>query len=341
MNHPNISIIIPVYNVEPYLRQCLDSVSNQSLKGIEIICINDGSTDNSLNILKEYASKDKRIRILDVKNGGQGLARNRAIKEASGEYLGFVDSDDWIDPTMFHDLYECAKKFDADVTICEIAHYNSHNGIISQPEWLKLPIDNKFDDKFFKWEDILEVGFQINSGPVNKIYRNHFIRQRNIEFSTGLYYEDILFVYKSLINAKRICLVRKPLYLYRYSRPGSISSDTGKKQFDIFVVLNQLQKSIEKIEKYEQIKIFFYKYKFDQYLSHFRKVNKEYKKEFRDRMKTEFNNSEKEIQEHLFACNVRLKMGIKYGFFFYLGYEYLENIQLWLNRKLFGHSFKR
>ena len=100
-SNPKVSIIIPVYNVEQYLPKCLDSIINQTLKDIEIICINDGSIDNSLSILKEYASKDDRIIIIDKENEGQGIARNLGIKKAKGKYIGFVDPDDWVDIQMF------------------------------------------------------------------------------------------------------------------------------------------------------------------------------------------------------------------------------------------------
>ncbi|MBL0052071.1 MAG: glycosyltransferase family 2 protein [Bacteroidetes bacterium] len=109
MSGAKVSVIIPVYNTELYLNKCLDSVINQTLKEIEIICINDGSKDSSLDILKAYAKKDDRIIIIDKKNGGQGLARNIAIKKATGEYLGFVDSDDWIAHDMFEKMYSSAK----------------------------------------------------------------------------------------------------------------------------------------------------------------------------------------------------------------------------------------
>ena len=103
---PKVSVIIPVYNVEKYLRQCLDSVVNQTLKDIEIICIDDGSTDNSLNILKEYAQKDNRIKIISKKNGGLSSARNAGLKFATGEFVGFVDSDDYIERETYENAVE-------------------------------------------------------------------------------------------------------------------------------------------------------------------------------------------------------------------------------------------
>ena len=116
MSSPKISVIIPVYNTEKYLRQCLDSVVNQTLKDIEIICINDGSTDNSLQILNEYASSDNRIKLINlIANKGVSFARNFGIRLSKGRYIGFVDSDDWIDLSFYENLYLTTKKQDSDI----------------------------------------------------------------------------------------------------------------------------------------------------------------------------------------------------------------------------------
>jgi glycosyltransferase involved in cell wall biosynthesis len=340
MKQVKISVIIPVFNVELYLRQCLDSVINQSLQEIEILCINDGSTDHSLSILKEYATKDDRIRVIDKENEGQGVARNIAIKQATGEYLGFVDSDDWIEANMFQALYTSAKTFDSDVTLCEYQHFDQDTGIISQADWHKLPIDVKFDGKTFCWEEINEVGFLINSGPWNKIYRKDFVTKNNIEFAPGLHYQDVLFVFKSLVFAKNISLVRTPFYIYRYSRPGSTSSDKGKKQFDIFGVLNLLEVTLEDSKKFELLKVKFNEYKFDQYLFHFSKVNIKYRKKFWGRIKSEFKKLDEDLKESLFSYNDRLKIGITKGMFFYANYQNIKETRFLINQVLFSHNIK-
>lgn len=117
-NHPLVSILVPVYNVELYLRQCLDSLKKQSLTDIEIICVNDGSTDGSLDILNDYASTDNRIKIINKRNGGLPSARNAGLDAATGEYVGFVDGDDFVEPDMFKKLYLAAKHEKADIVVC-------------------------------------------------------------------------------------------------------------------------------------------------------------------------------------------------------------------------------
>ena len=122
---PKVSIVIPVYNVEKYLRQCLDSVVNQTLQDIEIICVNDGSKDSSLQIMHEYQAKDPRIKIIDKENSGYGASMNRGFDAATGEYLGIVESDDYAEPDMFEKLYAVAKADDLDVVKSGFFYYYS------------------------------------------------------------------------------------------------------------------------------------------------------------------------------------------------------------------------
>ena len=127
MNDVKVSIIVPVYNVEKYLRQCVDSIVNQSLKEIEIICINDGSTDNSLQILEGYAQRDKRIKIINKRNEGLSTARNTGMEYATGEYIGFVDSDDFINEKMYENLYKNAKSNKSDIVMCPAYVFDNNN----------------------------------------------------------------------------------------------------------------------------------------------------------------------------------------------------------------------
>ena len=123
-----VSVIIPVYNVELYLLKCLDSLKNQSLKEIEIICINDGSTDSSGKILDEYLKKDNRIQVINKINEGQGIARNIGIDIAKGEYIGFVDPDDWINAKKKKKMYNQAKNINSDIVICDYSkHFENSN----------------------------------------------------------------------------------------------------------------------------------------------------------------------------------------------------------------------
>ena len=127
MKKPEISVVVPVYNVEKYLKQCLDSILVQTFSNIEIICVNDGSTDNSRKILEEYKKRDFRIKIVDKKNGGLSSARNAGMKVATGEFYSFIDSDDWIDKTMLEKLYENITALNTDISICAVHQFDETN----------------------------------------------------------------------------------------------------------------------------------------------------------------------------------------------------------------------
>lgn len=209
-----ISVIVPIYNVEDFLGRCLDSITNQSFKDIEIICINDGSVDNSVSILEDYAKKDNRIKILNQKNSGVSAARNNGLREAKGEYISFVDSDDWIDLDFYEKLYNSAKKYDADIAVCGIKRLRSY-------KWkYHLKIDKEeftFDkDKKFQLCDVPEKCY-----VWNKIYKLSELKKHNIKFEEGVYFEDRCFTAQVLLNLKSLVIVPDVYYNY-WTNPNSI-----------------------------------------------------------------------------------------------------------------------
>ena len=140
-----VSVIVPVYNVEKYLKDCLDSVVNQTLEDIEIICVNDGSTDNSLAILEEYAEKDSRIKIITQENKGLGGARNTGLYHANGEYISFIDSDDWIELNTFEELYNMSKNLDLDMLMFQMKVFNIETGEFIEDQYNNI---DSIDDSF-------------------------------------------------------------------------------------------------------------------------------------------------------------------------------------------------
>lgn len=217
-----ISIIIPVYNTEKYLKKCLDSIINQTLKSLEIICIDDCSTDNSLNILKEYQLKDNRIKIIEQKeNKGQGVARNLGLNIAEGEYIGFIDSDDWIDLNFFEKLYFAAKKYNSDVALA--ANVRIGNGRT------KKRLDFKNEEIYTNIEDKFNISKLLkNPCPTNKIYRREFLIKNNIIWPAGCYCEDKLFVTKAVYYANSLVCV-PDIYYYYYRNPNSTVNTRTKK----------------------------------------------------------------------------------------------------------------
>lgn len=233
-----LSIIVPVYNVEKYLPKCLESLIKQTLKDIEIICVNDGSMDNSLAILKEFASRDSRIRIIDNQHQGVAKTRNTGIEQSTGEYIGFVDSDDYIDIDFFEKLYNSATKSNSDIAIASILkHKNFFN--IYNAKYTKEETAITIQDKIKLCEDKKHFFFY----AWNKIYHSRFIKENNIKFSEGQIYEDVMFAIKALYYSNKIISVYGTKYHYiEHENSLTKSKDkTGEKEHDLIKAYSELQ----------------------------------------------------------------------------------------------------
>lgn len=222
-----VSVIIPVYNTERYLEQCLDSVVNQSLNDIEIICVDDGSTDRSPDILRQYGEKDGRVRIVSRENGGLGNARNSGMEIATGEFISFIDSDDWFDLTALEKLYMKAAGDDADVCMCgrmnHPDYFNEGAGYRILPNRRLYPQEYPFcinhPDGLIGFSDI----------PVwNKLFRRAFLEDNRIRFLPVIRAEDINFTTVALCTASRITILYESLIHYRSMRPESLTATLYK-----------------------------------------------------------------------------------------------------------------
>lgn len=221
MSDIKVSVIVPVYNVEKYLRQCLDSIINQTLKEIEILCINDGSTDSSPEILKEYEEKDSRIKIINKKNAGLSAARNQGLELAKGEYVSFIDSDDWINETFCEALYTAAKKYDSDIAcggIVRVTGKRQRNKLIYKKEEFTKDTDKKN---------------RLTKTPVfsyvwNKIYKRESLIKSGVTFPVGRVFEDVTWSIKAIYYLNGVVTTPSALYYYRKT-PTSIMSAKSEK----------------------------------------------------------------------------------------------------------------
>lgn len=238
-----VSIIIPVYNTQQYLSQCLDSVLNQTLKEIEVICIDDGSTDESPKILKSYAIKDSRLKVITQKNSGAAACRNNGINAAQGEYLWFVDSDDWAETNACELAYKQAKKDNADILIFDanvwtgecFNKYPSINRKLLPPETLISPKDLP-DEIFSICSDV----------PWNKLYKADFVKKHQLVFQNLSSYNDVGFVKLALVFADRISGLYKICYHYRDNAVGAISRSRRKHSYNAVKVIAYLKEALEK-----------------------------------------------------------------------------------------------
>ena len=286
-----VSIIVPVYNVEEYLRQCLDSLINQTLNEIEIICVNDGSTDNSLKILEEYQQENSRIKIINKKNEGLGAARNSGMEHAKGDYIGFVDSDDWVDLTMFEKLYNNAKKYNSDIVMCPIYSSDDNKESDNNFSYFNLECFNEdYDNIVFDNTKTKKFIFRICVTAFNKIYRNNFLKKINAKFPEGVIFEDNPFFYKTFLNANKITLIRDFLYFYRAKRPNSIISNANKNYFDVIKIHKISRNILFSEDKFQDLKYDFLNYQIGSIFYRYYQVSDDHKKEFFDLIKIDFQD---------------------------------------------------
>ena len=211
--HKLVSIIIPAYNVDKYIDSCIRSVVGQTYEHLEIIIVNDGSTDNTGNIIKEWQSKDSRILVINQSNGGMSKARNSGLQVATGDYISFVDSDDIICSTMIDELVKNLENTKSDISVCSFKKI--YNELFILPE-------NKNDCEIFDREQCLSLVINdklLGQMVWNKLYISKYVK--NIKFLDGKYHEDIFWTYEALGAVNKICYTSMVLYGYR-QRPGSV-----------------------------------------------------------------------------------------------------------------------
>lgn len=248
-----VSVILPVYNAETYLTECLESIQRQSLKNIEIICIDDGSTDHSLRILQQRAQNDKRIRVLRQENKGAAAARNLGFQESNGDYVIFLDSDDFFHKRMLEKALLCAQKHTADIVIFRSQEFdNKSQKYISAPYTIKknqLPPNNPFT-----WRDIPDYIFTFAAGWAwDKLYKREFIEKSGLQFQEIRTSNDLYFVFSSFVKSKNIYVLNRVLAYHRINVQTSLSV-TREKSWDCFyVALNKLKDELMAMNIYSEV----------------------------------------------------------------------------------------
>lgn len=215
-----ISVIVPVYNVEEYLIECLESLTAQTIEDMEIIVVDDGSPDNCPKMCDEFAEIHKNVKVIHKENGGLSSARNAALKIAQGEYIGFVDSDDWVDANMYETMYDTAKKENADIVICDM-------------------VDHFPDRVIYHHSSEFENPFKVTPSACNKIFKYDLIK--NDEFPIGLWYEDLEFTTKQLMKTDHVGVVHKGFYHCHCREVSTMFNDNSVKNLDIVTVINHLK----------------------------------------------------------------------------------------------------
>ena len=239
----DISVVIPAYNVEKYIKKCLDSIIKQGFKNLEIIVVNNGSTDKTMDVLKKY--KDK-VRVIDLKEANLGKARNEGVKKSKGKYILFVDSDDYLESNALKKIYNFAVKNDLDLVNFD---YNTIKN--NKKEITKLyshDITNIYDDE--------KLLYEINYGPI-KLFKKSIIDKYNISFSVDKKYEDVMFVSEFLLYAKKVGKINEALYNY-VVHSNSETTVRDKRVFDILDIMKEHYKLYKKHEELSDKYISFY-----------------------------------------------------------------------------------
>lgn len=235
-----VSIIVPVYGVEKYIDKCLDSLVKQSLKEIEVIVVNDGTKDNSQKIIDKYVKKyPDKIKSYIKENGGQGSARNYGLKKATGEYIGYVDSDDFVEKDMYKKLYNKAKENNYDIVVC--GNYN-----------VSEDYQNKNIDTFINnYNTDLENIFFGKMAVWSKIYKRDILIKNKLEFKEKVWYEDVAFTLKAIMNSNTFAFIDEPLYDYLI-REGSIMNNSNvQRNLEILDAFNDILSYIKHNKKEE------------------------------------------------------------------------------------------
>ncbi|EAI4071412.1 glycosyltransferase, partial [Campylobacter jejuni] len=294
-NIPLVSVIIPIYNVEKYLRECLDSVVNQTLREIEIILINDGSTDSCGKICDEYATKDKRIIVIHKENAGLGAAYNSGLDIAKGEYIGFVESDDWIEFNMYEELYFKAKNNDSDLVKCMFYDYNSTREPKDKLYMQKHKDFELFncapDNKIFKIEDYPKL-LIYHSSIWASLYHKTLINRLRFQESKGATYQDFPFAIEALVLANKITTLRKAFYHYR-QEPLNASSVKRTDQ-NLIKMIDQCiyaRKKLISLGVFEKFKEEFYAHAISPLYGFYYQLQDDLKPLFFEKLVKFFNNS--------------------------------------------------
>lgn len=255
-----VSVILPVYNGERYLEQCMDSIIGQTLKEIEIICVDDGSTDKSHKILESYVQKDKRIKVLNQKNAGAGAARNTGLAQAEGEYLSFLDADDFFEKDMLEQAYRKAKEQGAQILVFGSDQYREDLGEFQQVSWTlrrqALPPYRPMNYRTFT-ENVFKV---FVGWTWDKLFERSFIQKYHLKFQEQRTSNDLLFVFMAIVLADRIETEEKVLAHQRRGNPESLSNTREKSWQCFYSALTALRENLVRYGLYYELEQDFINY---------------------------------------------------------------------------------
>lgn len=330
-----VTVIIPVYNSADYIRTTLKYISGQTFNNIEIICVDDGSIDDSCEIISELQKSDDRIKLIKQEHEGVASARNRGLKEAKGKYISFIDSDDYTNVNLYTKVIEIIEKNNPDIVMFNAGFIDDKSKKIFNETFFDIRTirnhENKFSLHTYKDFNLL---FYTGDSVCNKVYNREFLSKNNLYFISESSFEDRIFNFTSLLSAEKISVLNERLYLYRLYRKGSVNSclveKNSTKIFDVFESINHIEKLI--FTKFPDLKESFFDY-ITQILSYyFFKAPKKIKKAFYKKIKIKFS-----IMQYWNCNNEVLSKNYNYiNYKFALNHNY---ISYYIEKKIFDFVF--
>ena len=291
---PKVSVVVPTYNVEKYLAECMDSLLGQTLQDMEFVCVNDGSTDSSLEILKQYAAKDDRVKILDGPNGGYGKAMNRGLDACTGEYVGILEPDDYVKEDMYEKLYRTAKEKNLDIIKADFYRFVTGEDGKREFRYNRLTSVDSLYGRVIDPKDELDM-FKALMNTWSGIYRRSFLEEHHIRHNEtpGASFQDNGFWFQTFCFAKRIYFVDRPYYRNRRDNPNS-SVHSREKVFcmndEYAFILDFLNAHPEFKKRYMGI----YNFKrYHNYIAALYRVGEEYRDMYMERFQKEFLEADK------------------------------------------------
>lgn len=305
-----VSVIVPVYNVENYLEECLNSIINQTLKEIEIICIDDGSDDGSLNILRKFEKIDDRINVFSQENSGLAATRNLGIKLSKGEYIYFIDGDDYLELEALDELYRISKRTDCDLIIFKLLNFYDETREKFKSSYYEMSCLNNFKNKLFEYSEVGDKFCNVAVSAPGKFFKKELIS--DIKFPVGLIFEDNLFFCEVILKSNKIYYYDKYLYNRRI-RKNSITTTPNIKFADSIIVMNRVIDLIKESGLYPFYKKVLMEKKLRSSFSRFSQVCDEDKEEYYNLLKIDFNKYYDEFMADDIFLN---KINPRYRFIF-------------------------
>lgn len=294
MSNPKVSIILPIYNVEGYLQECLESVTRQTLQDIEIICVNDGSKDGSLTIINRFADRDDRIVVLDGPNGGYGKAMNRGLARATGEYIGIVEPDDYVSLAMYEDLYQAASDNNLDFVKADFYRFTrASNGN------MRL-VYNHLDKTAENYNQVFDPSMRPDTltfimNTWSGIYKRSFLEEHGIKHheTPGASFQDNGFWFQTFAYGKRAMILDRPYYYNRRDNPNSSVKDTGK----VYCMSEEYDYIEDLIKRdpvlWERFKYMCWRKRYDNYNATLNRIDPAFVPEFVQHVKTELERAQR------------------------------------------------